>query len=73
MHSFHEFCALLCRMLTENDEVRIYHTLENARVYHGNTPQYVEIMPKVNHLSIDNCQNHFMPFQEAILLSEAKI
>nr|KAG5711850.1 hypothetical protein BaRGS_026291 [Batillaria attramentaria] len=31
------------RMLTEEDEVRIYHTLENARVYHGNTPQYFEI------------------------------
>ncbi|XP_076464273.1 ribosomal oxygenase 1-like isoform X2 [Babylonia areolata] len=31
------------RMLTEEDEVRIYHSLENARVYHGNTPQYIEI------------------------------
>ncbi|KAK7504202.1 hypothetical protein BaRGS_00004506 [Batillaria attramentaria] len=31
------------RMLTEEDEVRIYHTLENARVYHGNTPQYFDI------------------------------
>ncbi|KAL8610962.1 hypothetical protein ACOMHN_042578 [Nucella lapillus] len=31
------------RMLTEEDEVRVYHSLENARVYHGNPPQYIEI------------------------------
>ncbi|KAK7104186.1 ribosomal oxygenase 1-like [Littorina saxatilis] len=31
------------RMLTEEDEVRIYHTLENSRVYHGSDPQYIEI------------------------------
>ena len=36
-------------MLTEEEEeVRIYHTLENARVYHGNTPQYIEISSEVS-------------------------
>ena len=36
-------------MLTEEEEeVRIYHTLENARYYHGNTPQYIEISSEVS-------------------------
>lgn len=31
------------RMITEDDAVRIYHNLENARVYHGKETQYVEV------------------------------
>lgn len=31
------------RLLTEEDDVRIYHTLDNARVYHGNEPQFINI------------------------------
>lgn len=31
------------RLLTEDDDVRIYHSLDNARVYHGNEPQYIDI------------------------------
>ena len=45
-------CMVGCcvsRMLTEEEEeVRIYHTLENARYYHGNTPQYIEISSEVS-------------------------
>lgn len=38
---------LVCRMLTEDDTVRIYHNLENARVYHGRDPQYIDISAEV--------------------------
>jgi len=34
-------------MITEEDVVRIYHNLENARVYHGRDPQYLEITAEV--------------------------
>ena len=37
----------MSRMLSEEEEVRIYHCLENARVYHGSTPQYIEISSEV--------------------------
>ncbi|XP_046577340.1 bifunctional lysine-specific demethylase and histidyl-hydroxylase NO66-like [Haliotis rubra] len=32
------------RLVTEEDQVRIYHCLENSRVYHGNEPQFIEIL-----------------------------
>lgn len=35
------------RLLTEEDEVRIYHTLENGRVYHEVDPQYIEVEAEV--------------------------
>ncbi|CAG2193440.1 NO66 [Mytilus edulis] len=31
------------RLLTEDDDVRIYHSLDNSRLYHGSDPQYIEI------------------------------
>lgn len=31
------------RLITEEDAVRVYHNLENARVYHGKEPQFIEI------------------------------
>ncbi|XP_052104474.1 ribosomal oxygenase 1-like isoform X2 [Mytilus californianus] len=31
------------RLLTEDDDVRIYHSLDNTRIYHGSDPQYIEI------------------------------
>jgi len=34
-------------VITEDDAVRIYHNLENARVYHGRKSQYIEISAEV--------------------------
>ncbi|XP_038076046.1 ribosomal oxygenase 1-like [Patiria miniata] len=31
------------RLIVEDDQVRVYHTLENSRVYHSKEPQFVEI------------------------------
>ncbi|XP_022096693.1 ribosomal oxygenase 1-like [Acanthaster planci] len=31
------------RLIAEDDQVRVYHTLENSRVYHSKQPQFVEI------------------------------
>ncbi|OWF43534.1 ribosomal oxygenase 1-like [Mizuhopecten yessoensis] len=37
----------ILRLLTEEDEVRIYHTLENARLYHKVDPQYIDVEAEV--------------------------
>ncbi|KAL5008323.1 hypothetical protein ScPMuIL_013904 [Solemya velum] len=34
------------RLVSEDDEVRIYHSLENSRVYHEKDPQYIEVPPE---------------------------
>lgn len=39
---------LLIRLVTEDDKVYIYHNLENARVYHDNEIQNLEITPEVS-------------------------
>lgn len=33
--------------MTEEDDVRIYHSLDNARVYHGSEPQFIDISAEV--------------------------
>lgn len=33
------------RLVTEEDTVRVYHNIENARVYRGREPQFIEITP----------------------------
>ncbi|CAH1792356.1 unnamed protein product [Owenia fusiformis] len=35
------------RLVSEEENVLIYHTLENARVHHGAEPQMIEITPEV--------------------------
>lgn len=40
------FC-LHCRLLTEEDEVRIYHSLENTRLYHEIEPTFIQISAEV--------------------------
>ncbi|KAL4237783.1 hypothetical protein ACF0H5_002495 [Mactra antiquata] len=35
------------RLVREDDSVCIYHNLENARVYHGREPQFIEISPEL--------------------------
>jgi len=35
------------RLLTEEDQVRIYYNVENARVYRGVAPAYMEISPEL--------------------------
>ena len=34
-------------MLTEDDQVRIYYSTENARLYHQTDPRYVDIKPEI--------------------------
>jgi lysine-specific demethylase/histidyl-hydroxylase NO66 len=42
------------RLVTEEDNVRLYHTVDNSLEYHGEEPQYLEISfelaPAVEHL-----------------------
>lgn len=46
-------CAILIlhivyfRLLTEEDEVRIYHSLENTRLYHEIEPTFIQISSEV--------------------------
>ncbi|XP_052768522.1 ribosomal oxygenase 1-like isoform X2 [Mya arenaria] len=35
------------RLITEDDTVRIYHSMENARLYHAREPQYIEVSPEL--------------------------
>ena len=41
------------RLVTEEDAVRIYHSLENERLYHGKDPQFIEISAEVGFSSFD--------------------
>ena len=40
------------RLVTEDDKVYVYHNLENARVYHDNEIQSIEITPEVSNHSV---------------------
>ena len=37
------------RLVTEEDAVRIYHSLENERLYHAKDPQFIEISAEVRY------------------------
>lgn len=39
----------ILRLLTEEDEVRIYHSLENTRLYHEIEPTFIQISSEVAH------------------------
>lgn len=39
---------LYFRLLTEEDEVRIYHSLENTRLYHEIEPTFIQISSEVS-------------------------
>lgn len=36
-------CCLNSRMVSEEDTVRLYHSIENSKVYHENEIQFLEI------------------------------
>ena len=48
---------LFFRLVSDgSDQVQIYHTLENARWYHGKTPQFVELPVVVSSNSKPPCK-----------------
>ena len=51
-------CYFFCynRIVCEDEEkVRIYHNLENARLYHKVDAQYIELTPEVRSLLKTHC------------------
>ena len=57
------FFDLSHRLLTEEDKVRIYYNVENARVYRSAGPNYIEITAEVRcgHLLTKYC-NGFLSY-----------
>uniref|UniRef100_T1J5W2 Bifunctional lysine-specific demethylase and histidyl-hydroxylase n=1 Tax=Strigamia maritima TaxID=126957 RepID=T1J5W2_STRMM len=37
--------STILRLVTEENVVRVYHSMENSREYHGEEPQFMEILP----------------------------